>query len=152
MGRELDDGVSQKPRAARKANPKVSAPSVDALFLLNTHYVLRWELGCRRLTPGLPYLNAVQEANVRVERNAIARVTREGIETVDGVMHTLDAIVCATGFNTNFSARYDIIGRDQKNLRKLWKQTLPQGYMGLCVSGFPNYFSTNDSAKSYLGH
>ncbi|OAL44655.1 FAD/NAD(P)-binding domain-containing protein [Pyrenochaeta sp. DS3sAY3a] len=108
---------------------------------LREKLIPKWELGCRRLTPGLPYLNAVQQANVRVERNAIARVTREGIETVDGVMHTLDAIVCATGFNTNFSARYDIIGRNQKNLRKLWKQTLPQGYMGLCVSGFPNYFT-----------
>jgi cation diffusion facilitator CzcD-associated flavoprotein CzcO len=82
----------------------------------------------------------VQEPNVHIERCPITRVTAEGIETADGVQHALDAIVCATGFNTSFSARYDILGREAMNLKQLWQSTAPEAYMGLAVSGFPNYF------------
>jgi cation diffusion facilitator CzcD-associated flavoprotein CzcO len=82
----------------------------------------------------------VQEPNVHIERCAINRTTAKGIETADGVLHEFDAIVCATGFNTSFSARYDIVGRESKNLKQLWQKNAPEAYMGLAVSGFPNYF------------
>ncbi|KAF2008868.1 FAD/NAD(P)-binding domain-containing protein [Aaosphaeria arxii CBS 175.79] len=99
-----------------------------------------WELGCRRLTPGQPYLHAVQQPNVHVERTPITRVTPEGIETTDGVLHNFDAIVCATGFSASFSARFDIVGSGNQNLRQLWTKGAPEAYLGLAISGFPNYF------------
>jgi hypothetical protein len=111
--------------------------------------IIRWELGCRRLTPGLPYLKAVQESNVHIERCPITRITTKGIETADGVLHAVDAIVCATGFNTSFSARYNIIGREAKDLGHLWKKQAPEAYMGLAVSGFPNYFGDSLDPLSY---
>lgn len=49
-------------------------------------------------------------------------------------------IICATGFDTSFRPRYPLVGRGQKDLRALWKD-LPEAYLGLAVSGFPNYFS-----------
>ncbi|KAL2858523.1 flavin-binding monooxygenase [Aspergillus pseudoustus] len=100
-----------------------------------------WELGCRRITPGRPYLEAVQELNVEIERSPIDRITESGIHTSDGVIHELDAIVCATGFDTSFRPRYPIIGRNRVDLRDLWGAQTPEAYLGLAVSGFPNYFT-----------
>ncbi|KAK1765315.1 hypothetical protein QBC33DRAFT_455591 [Phialemonium atrogriseum] len=100
-----------------------------------------WELGCRRLTPGRPYLDAVQKANVDIIRTAIKRVTKIGIETIDGQVHEADIIVCATGFNTSFSSRYDITGRHGCSLRSLWQNRGPEAYLGLAIAGLPNYFT-----------
>jgi cation diffusion facilitator CzcD-associated flavoprotein CzcO len=82
----------------------------------------------------------VQQPNVHIERAPIVCVTKEGVKTEDGNMHNFDAIVCATGFDTSFLARYDIIGRNSVNLRTLWKKSMPEAYLGLAVAGFPNYF------------
>uniref|UniRef100_A0A0D2YE17 Sterigmatocystin biosynthesis monooxygenase stcW n=1 Tax=Fusarium oxysporum (strain Fo5176) TaxID=660025 RepID=A0A0D2YE17_FUSOF len=71
-----------------------------------------WELGCRRLTPSLPYLKAIQEPNVNVIRTGIRRITEKGIETDDGETHEVDTLICATGFNTSFSSRFNIVGRN----------------------------------------
>ena len=102
-----------------------------------------WEFGCRRITPGLPYLQAVQMPNVSIERNPIQRIDSRGIRTVDGNLHEFDIIICATGFDTSFRPRYPIIGRQENDLRELWKNT-PEAYLGLAVSGFPNYFSKKE--------
>lgn len=110
----------------------------DTCFVLAN--VISWELGCRRLTPGQPYLNAVQKPNVHVERTPITRITALGIETADSTVHAFDAIVCATGFSSSFSARFDIIGSENRNLKQLWTENAPEAYLGLTVSGFPNYF------------
>lgn len=89
----------------------------------------------------MPYLLAVQQENVDVIRTPIDSITTKGLKTSDGVVHEVDAIVCATGFNTSFSAAYDIFGRNHQNLRDIWTQQPPEGYMGLAISGYPNYFS-----------
>ncbi|KAH6677855.1 hypothetical protein F5X68DRAFT_245606 [Plectosphaerella plurivora] len=86
-----------------------------------------WELNCRRLTPSLPYLNAVQQPNVDVVRTGIRRITGNGVETEDGQLREADVLVCATGFNTSFSSRFEIVG--------------PEAYLGLAVAGLPNYFT-----------
>lgn len=138
MGRGLDERLAEITRAARKAHTQVRFSNLTRLHLLIKPF--RWELGCRRLTPGLPYLLAVQEPNVYVERTPISRITAKGIMTTDGSLHEFDAIVCATGFNTSFSARFDIVGRHGRNLRELWTKDVPEAYMGLTVAGFPNYF------------
>jgi hydroxyversicolorone monooxygenase len=86
-------------------------------------------------------LQAIQQANVDIIREPIDGIRAEGIMTSDGVLHELDAIICATGFDTSFSARYDIIGRNQRSLKDLWSKTTPEAYLGLAISGYPNYFS-----------
>ena len=103
--------------------------------------VSSWELGCRRLTPGLPYLNAVQQANVDVIRTGITKITDTGIETDDGQLHNVDVIICATGFNTSFSSRFDIIGRHGVSLKEMWESRGPEAYLGMAITGLPNYFS-----------
>ncbi|KAF5684530.1 sterigmatocystin biosynthesis monooxygenase stcW [Fusarium circinatum] len=100
-----------------------------------------WELGCRRLTPSLPYLKAIQEPNVNVIRTGIRRVTEKGIETDDGEIHEVDTLICATGFNTSFSSRFSIVGRNGVSLREMWKAKGPEAYLGMAIAGLPNYFN-----------
>lgn len=56
---------------------------------------------CKRLTPGPGYLEALTSPKVNVIDTAITRVDQTGIITTDGVHHPVDAIVCATGFETD---------------------------------------------------
>ncbi|KAK3906964.1 hypothetical protein C8A05DRAFT_40295 [Staphylotrichum tortipilum] len=96
-------------------------------------------LGCRRMTPGHGYLQALTQPNVEVRRSEIKRFVPEGIELESGEVLKVDAIVCATGFNTSFSPRFPIIGRDG-NLQDRWKKETPKAYMSCAVDGVPNYF------------
>lgn len=69
----------------------------------------------------------------------IAHVTPRGCVTEDGQEHVLDALICATGFDTSFKPRFPVIGRNGVSLTEFWK-TEPRSYLGLAVHGFPNYF------------
>ncbi|KAF5561450.1 sterigmatocystin biosynthesis monooxygenase stcW [Fusarium phyllophilum] len=100
-----------------------------------------WELGCRRLTPSLPYLKAIQEPNVNVIRTGIRRITEKGIETDNGQIHEVDTLICATGFNTSFSSRFTIVGKNGVSLRSMWKARGPEAYLGMAIAGLPNYFT-----------
>ncbi|KAI9040204.1 uncharacterized protein KD926_008528 [Aspergillus affinis] len=104
------------------------------------------ELGCRRITPGLPYLKAIQEQNVKIVRSPIKYISEKGIHTSDDNLHRLDVLVCATDFDTSFRPCYPIIGRNQVNLRDLWREQTPEAYMGLTVSSFPNYFNAKHTS------
>lgn len=101
-----------------------------------------YPLGCRRMTPGHGYLQALTKPNVDVRRSEIKRFVPEGIELESGEVLKVDAIVCATGFNTSFCPRFPIIGRDG-NLQDKWAKETPKAYMSCAVAGLPNYFSTS---------
>lgn len=97
---------------------------------------------CKRLTPGPGYLEALTNPKVNVIPTAISHVDEKGIWTEDGVHHPVDAIVCATGFNTTPGARgFPIIGRQGVNLRERYLNR-PDTYLGLCTDGFPNFFQS----------
>ncbi|TVY17582.1 FAD-binding monooxygenase aflW [Lachnellula arida] len=54
-------------------------------------------VNCRRMTPGDPYLHAIQEPNVDVRFTGVARITEDGAVGDDGIERKCDTIVCATG-------------------------------------------------------
>lgn len=58
--------------------------------------VPKFGVGCRRLTPGVGYLEAMCEDNVDVVAQDIARVTADGVVSSDGRLRTVDTIICAT--------------------------------------------------------
>ncbi|KAF9776181.1 hypothetical protein IL306_005672, partial [Fusarium sp. DS 682] len=68
--------------------------------------------GCRRLTPGANYLEALREENVRLVSERIKRITPQGLELASGQHIELDALICATGFDVDAPPRFDLIGRD----------------------------------------
>lgn len=53
--------------------------------------------GCRRLTPGPGFLEALVEDNVDFIRDRITRIEPKGVVTADGKLHEIDVLVCATG-------------------------------------------------------
>jgi len=58
----------------------------------------------------------------------------------DGVVHRLDVLVYATGFETTgWHWSLEVAGRGGKRLGDVWKQG-PEAYLGITVSGFPNLF------------
>ncbi|OJJ04826.1 hypothetical protein ASPVEDRAFT_31261 [Aspergillus versicolor CBS 583.65] len=94
---------------------------------------------CRRLTPGPGYLEALTDDKVDVISSPIVKIVEDGVVTEDGKHHPTDVLVCATGFNTTFTPRFPIIGKDGLSLAKRWEET-PENYLSLAVDGFPNYF------------
>ncbi|KAL4798345.1 hypothetical protein BDV19DRAFT_21008 [Aspergillus venezuelensis] len=97
-----------------------------------------YEIGCRRLSPGDGYLEAMQAENASFIFDPIAKITPRGILTSAGE-EEYDLIVCATGFNTSFIPPFKFIGRDGRKLSEEWKD-VPKAYFSMCAAGFPNYF------------
>lgn len=97
-----------------------------------------WSPNCRRLTPGPGYLEAIGEDNVDYIRTKIRRFTPTGIETEDGVHREVDAILCATGSNSNMVPAFRISANGQ-TLEDVWtEQGFPYTYLGVAVPKFPN--------------
>jgi cation diffusion facilitator CzcD-associated flavoprotein CzcO len=78
--RERTKGIfAKKPELAEKIIPK-------------------WSIGCRRITPGDPYMNAIQEENVDVHFTEVVEINETGLVGKDGTqVKDVDTIVCATG-------------------------------------------------------
>ena len=55
--------------------------------------------GCRRLTPGPGYLEALVEDNLTFIGRGIQMVTENGLIDDQGDFQEVDAIICATGFD-----------------------------------------------------
>ncbi|KAF3401649.1 putative sterigmatocystin biosynthesis monooxygenase stcW [Penicillium rolfsii] len=98
-----------------------------------------YPLGCRRITPGPGYLEALRQPNVTALIGEISQVTASGC-VVDGVEHPLDVLICATGFDTSFQPRFPVIGRDYTNLAEEWIDE-PRSYLGVAVNKYPNFFT-----------
>lgn len=85
--------------------------------------------------------------NVRVValgETLIDRLTPEGIRTRDGVVHGLDVVVFATGFDAieGSYTRFPIRGREGRLLMEHWGDGA-RSYMGVSCPGFPNLFFVN---------
>jgi cation diffusion facilitator CzcD-associated flavoprotein CzcO len=76
---------------------------------------------------------------VDVIKTEISKIDAEGILTTDGKHRPVDVIVCATGFDTTYSPRFPITGRNGVSLVDKWKEA-PDTYISLATDQFPNYF------------
>ncbi|OAL56021.1 FAD/NAD(P)-binding domain-containing protein [Pyrenochaeta sp. DS3sAY3a] len=106
---------------------------------LAEHLIPEFAVGCRRITPGHHYLESLASENVTVECGEISSVRANGIEMKDGPLHEVDALICATGFDTSFKPAFPVIGLNGCDLRKVW-EVEPRSYLSIAASGFPNYF------------
>lgn len=89
-----------------------------------------WPPGCRRLTPGPGYLEALCSDNVEFVSTKIKRLVPEGIETVDGKLRKVDLIICATGFDTSRKLKSCIRGEGGVDLNDVYNPT-PESYFGI---------------------
>ena len=114
-----------------------------------------YPVGCRRLSvcfyleliryltkrsqPGPNYLESLTKPNVTTSYSGIKQVTPTGCVTDDNQEHSFDVLICATGFDTSYRPQFPVVGRNNVDLRKEWKDE-PRSYLGLAAHGFPNYF------------
>lgn len=98
----------------------------------------KFGLGCRRITPGDPYMEAIQKENIDVHFTPVESCTEEGVVGGDGVERKVDTIVCATGFDASYRPRFPIIGKNGVDLREKWK-SCPGSYLGLAAPDMPNF-------------
>ena len=110
-----------------------------------------YPIGCKRILLSNEYLATMAKPNVTLVTQGIRGITADGIETVDGQHHAVDAIVYGTGFAaTEFLAPMTITGRDSVDLNEAWRQGA-QAYLGMAVPGFPNFFMLY-GPNTNLGH
>lgn len=82
----------------------------------------------------------------------ISEITSDGIVTADGVLHEVDVIVLATGFQAQrMLTPMEIRGRSGRTLRDVWGEDDPRAYLGLTAPEFPNLFSLL-GPNSFVGH
>jgi len=105
---------------------------------LEERLIPNWHVGCRRLTPGVGYLEALGKENVEVVYGEINEITERGCLCDNGTEYPVDVLICATGFNTSFKPRFPVVGPNGKNLQDGWKDEA-QSYFGLAAAEFPNY-------------
>ncbi|KAK8109514.1 hypothetical protein PG999_007651 [Apiospora kogelbergensis] len=140
-------------------NEKLAVGYADNPDLVNV--IPDFPFGCRRLTPGVGYLESLTKPNVTVARGGgVSRMTPEGCVTADGKEWPLDVLVCATGFDTSFRPRFPLIGRGGRSMAEEWSEETPKmkratgdgtentesngggprTYLSVAAHGYPNYF------------
>jgi cation diffusion facilitator CzcD-associated flavoprotein CzcO len=107
---------------------------------LKRHFIPDWSPGCRRLTPGEGYLEALIQDNVSPVFDDIVRITPTGVATVDGTEYQADILACATGFFVQYQPHFRITGVGGQVMQD---KTEPNVYASISVPGFPNYYVVN---------
>ncbi|KAG8533343.1 uncharacterized protein KY384_002126 [Bacidia gigantensis] len=96
---------------------------------------------CRRLTAGAGYLQSLSAQNVITNFGSVTSLTHDGCIDSSGTPHAdLDAIICATGFDTTSIPQIPIIGLDGMNMQASWRPR-PRSYLGVAADKFPNLFT-----------
>lgn len=111
-----------------------------------------YDFGCKRPTFSNSYYQTLTRSNVHLQDSGINRIEPDGIVANDGTKAVVDTLVLATGFDlweANFPA-IEVIGRDERNLGKWWRETRFQAYQGVAVPYFPNFLSLA-SPYAFLG-
>lgn len=93
---------------------------------------------CKRLTPGPGYLEAVSADNVNMITTPISHIDRTGTFT-EGRHHQVDAIICATGFDTTFLGTFPVYGRGGVCLQEK-RRDRQASYLSIGIDEFPNFF------------
>lgn len=109
----------------------------------------KFGIGCRRVTPGDPYMLAIQEENVEVHFTHVESCTEKGVVGGDGVEREVDTIVCATGFDVSYKPRFPIVGKNGIDLKDKWK-VIPESYLGLAIPDMPNFLTFSECILSLL--
>ncbi len=97
-------------------------------------------IGCRRPTPGEEFLESLIAPNTTVYTDKVNKVTETGFVDPEGAEHKVDAIVCATGFDTTWIPRFPLKAYG-KDLRDVWAKNGATSYLAIAVPEVPNYFS-----------
>lgn len=106
---------------------------------LRSKLIPEWGLACRRITPAHCYLEALQQENVELVTEGVAKVDRNRVFTADGRSWQVDAIICATGFDGSLKPSWKLTGRNGVDLAAAYEGN-PTAYLAVACKDMPNYF------------
>lgn len=99
-----------------------------------------YRAGCKRLIMADRFYQALQRPNATLTTEAIQCVEPAGVRTADGVLHELDVLVLATGFNAHQMMRpMNVVGRGGLTIEQAWTDSV-HAYLSISVPDFPNFF------------
>ena len=99
-----------------------------------------YPVGCKRLVMSDRFYAAIQRPNAELVTAAIDGIEPEGVRTVGGVLHRLDILVLATGFNTHqFFRPMRVHGLAGADLDQVWAEE-NVSYLGVTTPALPNWF------------
>ncbi len=110
---------------------------------------------CKRVLLGDDFYRALQRDNVTLVTDPVERVTKTSIRTAAGSVVDVDAVILATGFETShYLSGIEVFGANGQRLHERWGLD-PSAYLGVAVSGFPNFFmlygpNTNQGGNSIV--
>lgn len=85
---------------------------------------------------------ALKRPHASLITEGILRIEERGIVAADGVLHEVDIIALATGFqSSDYLTPIRVTGRGDKNLHQWWAGDC-RAYLGITMPGFPNLFMT----------
>ncbi|MET7906347.1 NAD(P)/FAD-dependent oxidoreductase [Streptomyces sp. NPDC005355] len=152
-GREILAFVMARPAVAAKMQKmasdhlKKSVPDERLRAVLTPDYVL----ACKRLLFSNTYYPAIQQPNVDLVTDGIAKVTADAVVTADGQERPVDTIILGTGFEAvRRPIAERLFGRDGVSLEKTWREGM-SALRGTGVAGFPNLFMML-GPNTTLGH
>jgi cation diffusion facilitator CzcD-associated flavoprotein CzcO len=94
---------------------------------------------CKRMIMATNFYPQFERPNVHLVDTPIDHVRERGIVTADGVLHELDVIVLATGFDAHaFLRPVELVGLDGVRLSEAWSDE-PRAYKTVALPGFPNF-------------
>ena len=122
MVAHLRDNLAQRPELIEKCTPQYP-PYGKRILLDNGWY------------------DALCLENVHLNTCGVRKITTTGILDNEGNQIPLDAIIFSTGFKvTEMASGLGIVGRRGIGLKEYWRENDPTAYLGMHVSGFPNFF------------
>jgi cation diffusion facilitator CzcD-associated flavoprotein CzcO len=126
----LTSRISQEATAELMRSKSTKDPSMaDAI-------IPDWAIGCRRLTPGTPYIEALCEDKRQMVKEPIERFDETGIVTTGGKHREYDVIIVASGYDLTYQVCL-MYGRNGVNLIDLYDQA-PEAYLGVCPLEMPS--------------
>lgn len=86
------------------------------------------------------YRTAVKP-NVELITEGVAEIEGNKVKTSSGTPYEAEVLIWATGFDVvRFLAPMEVRGRDGRLLSEVWNGDDARAYLGLAVSGYPNFF------------
>lgn len=147
-------------RAMVKPPARIVHPTMDkfdataiAGYRRYIRHVVRDRITADKLTPNFGplakrptissgYLRAYNRDNVSLITDSIEKITPTGVKTRDGVLHKLDVLILATGYEVFSDPETyrpgTVLGRDGFDLAKFYNEEGLQAYESVSVPGLPN--------------
>jgi cation diffusion facilitator CzcD-associated flavoprotein CzcO len=124
---------------------ELAASVVDALEVVEDPELRRklmpqHPFGAKRPLLSNDYYAAFNRPNLELVTEAIERITKDAVVTVDGKARRVDTLILATGFSaTKYLSAIDVTGRNGLRIDDAWNDGA-RAYLGITTAGFPNLF------------